>query len=68
MEFPDLPTTDWSDKLPLLWYYMKWWIKEHQVWVMIVASFPIAAALIGIVTNLFTRDDDEEDEYEVRHY
>lgn len=69
MEFPDMPSANWGDKLPLLWHYIRWIISEYQVWIMIVVAFPITAALLEIPLEIISKarkkKNDDDDDYEI---
>lgn len=57
---PELPSADWGEKIPEIFYYAKWWISEYQVFVMIGTAIALAMALLQIIAGLFTKDDDDD--------
>jgi len=64
---PIMPTGYWNgERLSLMWYYVKWFIGEYQVFIMIGTGIAIAFTLLSIIVNLFIKEDKDEDEYDYR--
>ncbi|WP_298737673.1 hypothetical protein [uncultured Chitinophaga sp.] len=65
-QFPDLPSPHWEEQLPLFWYYVKWFLKINQVWVMIGTAVMLATTILIMIANLFNRNNDDDDDYDYR--
>lgn len=64
---PEMPTGFWSqEKIQLMFYYAKWFLAEHQAFIMIGTALALSMAVLSMIVNLFDRnkkDDDEDYEY-----
>lgn len=61
---PELPTGFWNNHdLDLFWHYVWWFIKENQIWIMLIAGFLLMTGVVSIIVNIFSpkKHDDEYD-------
>lgn len=58
----NFPSANWNDKLPEIFAVSKWWLMEHQAFIMIGTAVAIAMAVIGMIANLFDRNKDDDDD------
>lgn len=67
---PEMPTGFWTpEKLELMWFYMKWFLKENQMFVMIFVAISLSGTLLMMVSGFFDRSsqkDNDEDDYDYR--
>lgn len=61
----NLPSAGWdAGDLAQFFAYVKWFIGEHQMWIMLVIAFLIAVFASDMILSLFTRRNDD-DEYDI---
>lgn len=63
-----MPTGAWgSDDLQMFWDYVRWFLAENQMWVMICIAFFMTVGVTAIILNLFIRkkEDEDDDEYDL---
>lgn len=69
MSLPDMPSANWESQLPLFWHYVRWFLEENQVWIMIGIAIMLATVLLQVIANLFIKDkDDEDDGYDYKEF
>lgn len=66
---PDLHNGYWNDpgRWELLVHYVRWFISENMIWIMLVVGMFLAVGFIQIITDMFTRRDKDKDEDEVEY-
>lgn len=64
---PEMPSANWGEKIPKIFYYTKWFIMEHQVFVMIGTAVVIAFSILALIVGLFEpkKEDDGFDYREI---
>lgn len=66
-EMPELPSNNWGEKLPQMFYYAKWFVREFQPFIMVGIAMALAMTVMAVIVRWFTqKDDDEDDDYEYR--
>lgn len=57
----EMPSAHWEDQLPMMWEVVWWWLREHQVFIMIGTAVSLAMAILTMIVGLFERQDDDDD-------
>lgn len=71
LDIGSLPDSGWTaEDLTEIFAVTRWWIGEHQMFVMVGVAVALAFTILVMIVNLFdkNKDDDEEDPYEYREY
>lgn len=63
-----MPSANWAAQLPLFWHYVRWFLKENQVWVMIGLAVTLAMTFLQLIANLFIKKKDDDDGFDYKEY
>lgn len=70
LDIGSLPESGWTaEDLNEIFAVTRWWLGEHQMFVMVGVAVALAFTILVMIVNLFDKNKDDEDEpYEYREY
>lgn len=72
LDIGSLPDSGWTaEDLGEIFAVTRWWLGEHQMFVMVGVAVALAFTILIMIVNLFDRskeEEDDEDPYEYREY
>lgn len=57
-----MPTANWNDLIPEIFASSKWFIMEHQAFIMIGTAIAIGMAVLQMIVNLLDRSNNKDDD------